>query len=289
MTPVRGTAELSGSGYGSAMSARSNRRGRIVGSTAAAFVALVAVFGGTLAPASAQPPEPVARYVALGDSYAAGQGAGLPLDECLRSTAAYPVLLDAEPRTNLLRQASCSGDTIAEVAATQLSQVNRGTTLVTLTVGANDLGAGAAYAACTIPPYEGCAELAAAALAKLDSGEISTDLDALIDAIAERAPNAHIVVTDYPIPFSPLVQDPLAQQVNLLVAGLNAQITQAVLTNAATVDVELATVVPTFLGHGIGGGDSWLGENLADPLTFLHPTAVGQDAYRDVIVAVLAN
>ena len=112
MTPVLGYVESSAPRYGSAMSARSIRRSRVGGSTAAAIVALVAVFG-VAAPANAQPPATLIarKYVALGDSYAAGQGAGVPLDACLRSTAAYPVLLDAEPRTNLLRQASCSGDT----------------------------------------------------------------------------------------------------------------------------------------------------------------------------------
>ena len=131
------------------MSTTPRRGTRTLATTVGVIVALVALLLGVTAPAYAAPPTtPVLKYVALGDSYAAGQGAGDPLDSCLRSDAAYPVLLDAESRTNLLRTAACSGATIADVATTQLSQVNRGTTLVTLTVGANDLGAGAAYTVC---------------------------------------------------------------------------------------------------------------------------------------------
>lgn len=271
------------------MSARSIRRSRVGGSTAAAIVALVAVFG-VAAPAIAQPPEPIARYVALGDSYAAGQGAGVPLDACLRSTAAYPVLLDAEPRTNLLRQASCSGDTIADVAATQLSQVNRGTTLVTLTVGANDLGAGAAYAACIPDPSSQACAIAILTIQQLlASGAIATDLGELIVAIAERAPNAHIVVTDYPVPFAP-GPIPATTIVNEATLALDAQIASAVQgAQFAGADVELASVLAAFAAHPVGSPDPWLGADPANPLTFLHPTAVGQDAYRDVIVTALAN
>jgi len=271
------------------MSARSNRRSRIVGSTAAAIVALVAVFGAAT-PAGAVQPPPVEKYVALGDSYAAGQGAGLPLDECLRSTAAYPVLLDSEPRTNLLRQVACEGATIQEVTATQLSQVNRGTTLVTLTVGANDLGAGAAYAACVPDPTSlTCLAALQEVTEILATGDIATDLTALIIAISERAPNAHIVVTDYPIPFEPGLSV-ITDYVNQFTMALNDQIAAAVLAAALQgVDVELVSVETAFAGHQVGDADPWLGADPTNPLSFLHPTAVGQDVYRDAIVAALAS
>jgi lysophospholipase L1-like esterase len=238
----------------------------------------------------AGPPAPVARYVALGDSYAAGQGAGAPLDDCLRSTAAYPVLLDAEPRTNLLRQAACSGDTIADVAATQLSQVNRGTTLVTLTVGANDLGAGAAYGACAPDPGSAaCATALATVQQKLYSGVIGVDLGELIVAIAERAPKAHIVVTDYPVPFV-AGADPIGDLVNAATVGLDDQIAAGVQGALfAGADVELASVEFAFFGHQVGDADPWLGDEIADPLTFLHPTSAGQEVYRGAVLAALAN
>ena len=100
----------------------------------AAIIALFAIPVGVAGPAVAAPPPPVAKYVALGDSYAAGQGTGVYLNVCLQSPLGYPGLLDAEPRVNLLRNAACTGADFDDVDM-QLSQLNRGTTLVTLTVG----------------------------------------------------------------------------------------------------------------------------------------------------------
>lgn len=262
-------------------------------STAAGIVALIAVLFGVTAPAYAAPPPPVQKYVALGDSYAAGQGADAPLDACLRSAAAYPVLLDAEPRTNLLRTAACSGQTIADVASFQLSQLNRGTTLVTLTVGANDLGVGAVYAVCAPDPTTpACASAIGSVQQTLLSGVIAQNLTGLLAAIAQRAPNANVVVTDYPVPFVPGLPSTggITDLVNSATAALDAQIAGAVgAASAGGASVELATVQFAYVGHQIGNGDPWLGANSADALTFLHPTAAGQAVYRDAILAVLAS
>jgi lysophospholipase L1-like esterase len=263
---------------------RPNRRG--LRSTAAVVIALVALLFGVTAPAYAAPPTtPVQKYVALGDSYAAGQGAGAPLDSCLRSAAAYPVLLDAEPRVNLLRAPACSGQTIADVAEFQLSQLNRGTTLVTLTVGANDLGVGAVYAVCAPDPSSlACATAVHSVQQTLDSGVIGQNLAELIGSIAQRAPNARIVVTDYPVPFVS-GSSALTDRVNLATIGLDQQIAAAV----AGTGVELASVAFAYVDHQVGTADPWLGANPADALTFLHPTAAGQAVYRSVILAVLAS
>lgn len=269
---------------------RPGRRG--LRSTAAVVIALVALLLGVSAPAYAAPPTtPVQKYVALGDSYAAGQGAGAPLDGCLRSTAAYPVLLDAEQRINLLRTAACSGATIADVTATQLSQVNRGTTLVTLTVGANDVGAGAIYAACSGAPLsDACDAAIDSAQAALNSGIIGADLFALIRAIAERAPNAQIIVTDYPLPFAAGTNDWIANYVNGATAILDDQIAGAVAAAAANgVNTETASVAYAFAGHQVGNADPWLGANPTDPITFLHPTAAGQGIYRSAVLTALSN
>ena len=274
------------------MSAPLRSRSRVFASTVLAVAALLI---GVSAPSYAAPPAPpvVEKYVALGDSYAAGQGAAAPLDSCLRSSAAYPVLLDAEPRTNLLRTAACSGDTIADVAATQLSQVNRGTTLVTLTVGANDLGAGAAYAVCAPDPASAaCAEATAAVYATLASGAIALGIADLVLQIAERAPNARIIVSDYPVPFVPGLTGPggITDTVNAATVALADQIATGVaLASAGGANVELASVAYAYLGHQVGDAEPWLGADPADALTFLHPTSAGQAVYRDAVLAALAS
>src|SRR5687768_14924690 len=123
------------------MSADPTRRRRVLTPILAALIALVAIPVGIAGPVAAAPDSSsssqVEKYVALGDSVAAGQGGGNYLDACLRSPAGYPALLDAQPKVNLLRNAACTGATITDVTANQLGQVNRGTTLVTVTVGAN--------------------------------------------------------------------------------------------------------------------------------------------------------
>jgi len=272
------------------MSAHSNRRSRIVGSIAGATVALVAVFFGAAPTALAAKPDPVNKYVSLGDSYAAGQGAGIPLDACLRSDAAYPVLLDAVPRTNLLRQAACSGATISDVATTQLSQVNRGTTLVTLTVGGNDLGVGEILAICAPDPASlACATAVAEAQQLLASGVIGQELGGLLLAIAERAPNARIVVTDYPVPFVSGLSA-LTDTVNAATLALDAQIGGAATGAAAAgANVHYTSLAFAYVGHQVGDVDPWLGADQFDPLTFLHPTATGQAVYRDAILVALAS
>ena len=73
---------------------------------------------GIAGPVAAAPDSsPVDKYVALGDSVAAGQGGGDYVDACLRSPAGYPALLDAQPKVSLLRNAACTGATITDVTA----------------------------------------------------------------------------------------------------------------------------------------------------------------------------
>ena len=94
---------------------------------------------------------PVVNYVALGDSYAAGQGAGFYENACLQSELSYPELLDDVKHVKLITDTSCSGATTADVIG-QLSAIktNKKIDVVTLTVGANDVG-GAAVELALLP------------------------------------------------------------------------------------------------------------------------------------------
>jgi lysophospholipase L1-like esterase len=272
------------------MQARPIRRSRIVGSTVATLVAVAAALAGAAVPATAAPSSSVAKYVALGDSYAAGQGAGIPLDSCLRSTASYPTLLDQPSVINLLRQPACSGATIADVASTQVASTNRGTTLVTVTAGGNDLPIGAAFAVCVPAPTSAeCAAVVAQVEAILASNSIRDGMRGLVLAISSSAPRAHIVVTDYPVPFVPGLSD-TTDYVNGVVARLDQQIGAGVaLAVGAGADAEFVSMATAFVGHQIGNEDSWLGDDPSNPISFLHPTVAGQDAYRDAVLAALSS
>jgi len=272
------------------MSTRTQRRVRTRGVALGAIVAVLAFFGATAPVYAAPPTTPVEKYVALGDSYAAGQGAGTSVGGCLRSDAAYPVLLGAEAGIKQ-RTAACSGATIADVAAKQLSQVNKGTTLVTITVGANDLGVGAIYAACIVDDFgDPCRNAAANAETLLAGNALNNGIRDLVLAVAERAPNARIVVTDYPIPFGPSAAFGMAEYVNFWTARLDGKIAEGVAAAAAAeANVTLASAAFAFVGNQIGDPDSYLGEDLGIPESFLHPTAAGQAVYANLILAALGN
>ena len=272
------------------MTAILERKGRFAASIVAALIALVAIPAGIAGPVAATPDassSPVTKYVALGDSIAAGQGGGGYLDACLRSPAGYPALLDAQPKVNLLRNAACTGASITDVTATQLEQVNRGTTLVTLTVGANNMDLPAIYAACVsgLPTPE-CVAALIAAETYLLSGQLHTELGALLASISALAPRATIVVTGYPIPFEPGLSE-ITDIVNQLVAALNVSLSSTV-GAAAAQGVRVVFAPVDFTGHVFGSaGEPWIGVNTGDPVTFLHPTPTGYVVYRDAVLTAL--
>ena len=266
------------------------RKGRVTASIVAAIIALVAIPAGIAGPVAAAPEttsSPITKYVALGDSIAAGQGGGGYVDTCLRSPAGYPALLDAEPKVNLLRNAACTGASIADVAATQLGQVNRGTTLVTVTVGANNVDLAAIYAACVsgLPTPE-CVAALVAAEAYLLSPQLQTELGTLLAGISAQAPRATIVVTGYPIPFAPGLSE-ITDIVNQLVAGLNVSLSSTV-AGAAAQGVTVVFAPVDFSGHVYGsGGVPWIGVDPTDPVAFLHPNPAGYVVYREAVLTAL--
>jgi hypothetical protein len=98
----------------------------------------------------------IGQYVALGDSYAAGQGGGADsyVDDCLQSTNGYPALLDAEKQIHLRANATCTGATTSDVASEQLSALKQSTRLVTLTVGAPYLASIRGLAGVIVPSVD---------------------------------------------------------------------------------------------------------------------------------------
>jgi hypothetical protein len=266
---------------------------------AAAILAVAALVLGIGAPAYAGPPAgKLERYVALGDSYASGEGAGLyrqvgAPNPCGRTLSAYPELIDDPPEINLIKTAACSGATIASVRSSQLSDLTRGTTLVTLTVGSTDLGVSEFSQYC----YKGgivfgCDLIYSRAMDKLAQRVIARDLAALIDAIADKSPKAEILVTDYPVP---VVADGsrlsnTAAKTNRVVSGLNEQIRAAVQTAAAAgADVRLVSVAAAFVGHEAGSSAPWIGADPLKPTAFLQPTAAGQEAYAEAILDAVSD
>ena len=225
-------------------------------------------------------------YVALGDSYAAGVGAG-PLGFCGQSPLGYPELLDERKRIELTVNATCSGDTVGNVAA-ELGNLNDETDLVTLTVGGNDVGYQLVIGACGQGTAACEAAVTRAVLGAQD--QLSAGLALLYGNVTTLAPNAKVIVTGYPHLFSPefgttisfpavhpvtkepltLTLTPTEQQIlNDGTDALNAVIrTQAELAGFTYVDV-----VKRFDKHGLGSPQPWI-QPFTNPGA-LHPNAKG--------------
>jgi lysophospholipase L1-like esterase len=234
------------------------------------------------------------RYIALGDSYAAGQGAGPYLDTCYRSDNSYSELADEAKTIKLVTNAGCSGKTTRDVVDTQLRKLNKSTDVVTITAGGNNLGFGNLVTYCGALGFgdtsaaEACAAATAYAEAQL-SGPLYNDLVAMIEAVQAAAPKAEIVVTGYPYLFDPIppgATDPRSlfiYQATQLADDLNGAIADAARNTGATyVDVRSA-----FLGHGALSPDAWINLDLTNPGNpdNFHPNVEGYEAYFSALGA----
>jgi hypothetical protein len=223
-------------------------------STAVLLAALTVAAATLLVEPAAAHPRPPAHltsgYVALGDSYAAGEG--LPpfvpgtegTEQCHRSaTQSYPALLASSDRRRFdrLTFVACSGAITADLVATrpgttrapQLAALSSRTETVTLTVGGNDAGFGLILNDCVYSPDPGlsaalegrpdCATrndaLVSARIAALAGGPGAPTvpgvypLPAALAQIAAAAPRARIYLTGYPLIFGSEIDDPLGCQV----------------------------------------------------------------------------
>ncbi|MED7951947.1 SGNH/GDSL hydrolase family protein [Streptomyces sp. BE303] len=162
--------------------------------TLAAFLSLTTLFTASSAQAAG------VNYVALGDSYASGLGAGSYTGEsgnCKRSTNAYPYLWKNAHAPSSFAFVACSGAKTGDVLNSQLSALNSGTTLVSISVGGNDAGFAGTMQTCVLDSESAC--LNAVATAKnYATTTLPGKLDQVYAAIHAKAPNARVVVLGYP-------------------------------------------------------------------------------------------
>ena len=140
------------------------------------------------------------NYVALGDSYSSGVGAGSYTSSsgsCLRSTKAYSALWAAAHAPASYVSAACSGAKTTDVTGSQLGSLSAATTLVSITIGGNDVGFSGVLTDCVLYGTSTCVSEINAAEAKARS-TLPGLLDTVYGAIQARAPLAHVVVLGYP-------------------------------------------------------------------------------------------
>ncbi|TDW29068.1 GDSL-like lipase/acylhydrolase family protein [Cryobacterium psychrophilum] len=255
------------------------------GRLAAIFLLVVGVLvGGAASPALAHTGEAnrgsghgytTASYVALGDSFTAGQGAPPYLSgPCLRSQySSYPSMVAAVSAYRLVANNACSGARLVDIPG-QLVGVSAATNLVTVTVGGIDAGSNEVFAACAPDPASALCQ-AAVTLSTSKLAALAPQLAATYAGIAAAVPQARIVVLNYPRLFEPGLL-PLADIVNAGTDGLNAAI-QAAVVGLGDSRVTLVDVTQEFTNHGIGSRIPYINYVAATPLAPVnfHPNALG--------------
>jgi lysophospholipase L1-like esterase len=222
--------------------------------------------------------EAATNYVALGDSYSSGTGAGSYLDSsgCKRSANAYPYVYASSSGATLSFQA-CSGAKTTDVVNGQVGALNSATNLVSITVGGNDAGFSSVMETCVLEGETACGEAVSDAEDYVRT-TLPARLDAVYSAIKSKAPKAHVVVLGYPhfykIGGSCIVglSDTARGYINRGADTLDSTIKK----EASNAGFTFADVRPAFTGHEICSGSAWL-HSVTYPIDeSYHPTATGQ-------------
>ncbi|MEO3775638.1 SGNH/GDSL hydrolase family protein [Micromonospora sp. B11E3] len=244
-------------------------------------VSLAASVGATFALAVPAQAAATDRYVALGDSYASGVGADNYTSEsgaCQRSNNAYPALYNTNIRPASYRSVACSGATTTDVINNQLSALSSTTTLVSITIGGNDVGFANIMTTCVLYGETECVAAVQAAENKARA-ELPGKLANVYNGIKTRAPSARVVVVGYPVFY----------QLGTFCVGLSATsrakineginlVDDIIRTAATSAGFKFADVRSIFVGHQLCSyGEKWLHAlNYLNIGISYHPTAAGQ-------------
>ncbi|MGA5064264.1 SGNH/GDSL hydrolase family protein [Streptomyces exfoliatus] len=219
------------------------------------------------------------HYVALGDSYSAGGGSSATyLNDCNQSVNSYPYLYNQFTAPDTFDFQACGAAKTTDVLTNQLTPLDGTTTLVSMTIGGNDIGLGTVMTTCLFGTDSAC--LGAVATAETTARTtLPGKLETVYDAVRARAPQARVVILGYPR-FYDLAVTPCP--------GISAT-KRTALNNGADV---LNTVIRDEVAQHSGFvhedvADRFAGHQLCDPAPWLHalnwplgqsfhPTAAGQ-------------
>jgi lysophospholipase L1-like esterase len=219
-------------------------------------------------------------YVALGDSYSSGVGAGnydSGSGNCLRSTRAYPQLWAAANSPSAFHFTACSGARTNDVISGQLGPLNASTSLVTISVGGNDAGFADTMQTCVLQSTSACVARVQQANDYI-TNTLPARLDAVYTEIRNRAPQAHVVVLGYPRMYqlNGGCWFGISEQARAAINSASDNLSLVTSKRAADHGFTYGDVRGAFTGHEICSSNSWL-HSLTWPITnSYHPTAAGQ-------------
>jgi len=296
---------------------------RILAAAAGAAMAGVALMAGPVQAAPTTAPQPGAKYVALGSSYAAGANVG-PADptdggQCGRTLSAYPSLVAKALDLNLA-SAACGGATTENITTApqkvgtrtlglQIDAVGADTDLVTITIGGNDvsyvknliaescIGDLAANPSSPlsnyIKPFGLCIptsdDAVLAALAPMES-----KLTQMVQSVQAKAPHARIVLVDYPTVLpedgQPCASIPIIQDRQKFLLDVARELSLATKHAAQKTGAEFVAASKESRQHDACSSDPWMtGYALAPGVSAMHPTAAGHAAVAAAVVKQLTN
>ena len=245
-------------------------------------MSLVAMLVLALAAAPAQAATP-AIYAAVGDSYSSGLGASSSYTDgsCDQSSKSFSALWSATHPDIGYVQLACAGAKTTDVINSQIPNVPKDATLVSVTVGGNDVGFSSIMTTCALQGTSACVSAVTAAETYAKS-TLPGRLNATFDAIRARAPGAKVVVLSYPVFYqlnvffciglSSTSRAKIDEGINLVDGAIASAVAPAARPNFVFADVRSA-----FVGHQLCSGSKWLhAVDLADIQESYHPTAAGQ-------------
>jgi lysophospholipase L1-like esterase len=233
----------------------------------------------TAAPAMAASKYATTDYVALGDSYSSGVGSPGQTGLCLQSPNGYPGQWTAANSPKSFTDLACSGATTDDVLSSQVPFLTGGADLISITIGGNDAGFAPTVLSCEVSSDATCAATVASAENDIRQS-LPTKLDNTYAAIKGKAPQAEVVVLDYPLLFDTskascgLGGMSLAKRT---VLNDGAQVLDdLVKARAQAAGFHYAEVRGTFAGHGICSSSPYLnGLTVLPPTNSFHPTKSG--------------
>ena len=226
-------------------------------------------------------------YVALGDSYSAGDGGGNYIIDgttCFRSPNSFAGQLAAEKGLNLDLQA-CSGAVTSDMPK-QYPALSAETDFVTLTIGGNDIGFAPVVTECAKPSWWGdCSKAVNEAVAKTNN-VLPGKLADVYAQVKTRAPQAKIVVAGYPRLFNgqdcswaTFFSADEMRRMNDAADLLNSRIQQ----QAASSGLTFVDVRQQFTGHAVCDAQPYLHNLSLNVVESFHPNKAGYAAYADAI------